>query len=184
MRNVTVLIVAVASLALAGCYVQTVHPLYTEDNLTFDPGLAGTWLDANEPGGATLIEAADNNAYTVTFTGEDSDAKYEAHLVQLGESVYLDICPAEPSQQKAGDDFLPLHHLFWIQRDGDELRVAGIDFEWLEKQIDAGEIDIQHFRYDGRIILSEEAEELQQSIMNLASARNAFEEFSAFRRAK
>jgi len=184
MRNVTVLIVVVVSLALAGCYVQTVHPLYTEDDLTFDPGLAGTWLDTNEPGEPTLIEALDDNAYRVAFTEKDGVTEYEGHLARLGESVCLDLCPAEPRRQKASDDFMPLHILFWIQRDGDELRVAGIDFEWLEKKIDSHEIDIEHFRYDGRIILSGETEKLQRSIMSLTGTKGAFEEFTVFRRAK
>jgi hypothetical protein len=184
MRILAALIVAVVSLALAGCYVQTVHPLYTEDKLTFDPGLAGTWSDANEPGEPTLIEAVDESAYKVTFKEKSGDIEYEGHLVRLGESVYLDMCPAEARRQRATDDFMPLHVLLWIQRDGDELRVAGIDFEWLEKMIEANEIDIDHFRYDGRIILSEEAMKLQQSVMSLARTEGAFEEPSVLLRVK
>jgi len=54
MRILAAFAAAAVSLLLAGCYVQSVHPLYTEDKLTFDPGLVGTWADAEEPGEHTL----------------------------------------------------------------------------------------------------------------------------------
>jgi hypothetical protein len=184
MRVITILTVAVVSLALTGCYVQTLHPLYTDDKLTFDPGLAGSWLDPEDPGESMLIEIVDENAYRVTLTEEDGNIEYEGRLVQLGESVFLDLCPAEARRKRATDDFIPLHMLFWVQRDGDKLKVAGIDFEWLEKGIDADEIRVEHLVYDGRIILLGEAKELQRFFMSLADTQGALEDAGVLRRAK
>ena len=49
MRYLTIVALAAVSLAVTGCYVQSLHPLYTEDELTFDAGLVGTWADPKEP---------------------------------------------------------------------------------------------------------------------------------------
>ena len=184
MRLLAVVAVAAVSLALAGCYVQSVHPLITEDKLIFDPNLVGTWADAKEPGESTVIEAVGENSYKLTFTDDGVPSEYEGHLVQLGESVYLDMFPANARRKGCGDDFVPLHLILWIQRDGDEMNVADVHHEWLSKMIDNKEINIPHFRYDGRIVLSMETEQLQHAIMGFAGTKEAFGKPTLFHRVK
>ena len=182
MRILAVVAVAAVSLALAGCYVQSVHPLHTEDKLTVDPGLVGTWADEKEPGESTVIRAEGQSSYKLTFTDDGVSSEYEGHLVQLGESVCLDMFPAQARQEGCGDDFMPLHLIFRIQRDGDEMKVASINHEWLTKMLDNKEVNVPHFRYEGRIVLSMETEQLQHVLMGFAGMEEAFEEPTLFHR--
>jgi len=108
-RIITVLAAAAALLLLAGCYVQSAYPLYTEDNLTFDPGLVGTWADPEEPDEPVTFEAAGENVYKMTLIDSEEMAEYEGRLVQIGELLFLDLFPAQTRRQECNDDFIPLH---------------------------------------------------------------------------
>jgi len=182
MRIFAVFAVAAVSLALSGCYVQSVHPLHTEDKLIVDPGFVGTWADAKEPGESTVIRAGGGNSYKLTFTDDGVSSEYDGHLVQLGETVCLDMFPAQARQEGCGDDFMPLHIIFRIQRDGDEMKVASVNHEWLDKMLENKEVNIPHFRYEGRIVLSMETEQLQHVITGFAGIEEAFEEPTLLRR--
>lgn len=184
MRIITVLAAAAALLLLAGCYVQSAYPLYTEDNLTFDPGLVGTWADPEEPDEPVTFEAAGENVYKMTLIDSEEMAEYEGRLVQIGELLFLDLFPAQTRRQECNDDFIPLHMLLRIQRDGDELKAAEIDEKWLSEKIDSKEISISHFRYDGRLILTAGTDELQQAVNGLAGMEGAFAELQVLRRVK
>jgi hypothetical protein len=184
MRIVAVVAVTAVSLALAGCHVQSIYPLYTEDKLTFDPGLVGTWADPGEPDESIVFEASGENAYKVTFVADGVSSEYEGRLVQLGESVYLDVFPEQERLQGRREDFVPVHIIHRIQRDGDELKAALIEEEWLSKKIDSGEINIPHFRYDGTIVLTVETEELQHAVMGFGGTKEAFAEHPLFHRVK
>lgn len=182
MRIVLVAASAAVLLMLSGCYVQSVYPLYTEDELTFDPGLVGKWADPEEPEEPIIFDAVGENAYEITFVESDATVEYEGRLVRLGESVFLDLFPAEARLEDCTDDFVPVHLILWIQRDGDELRAAMISEEWLGTQIDGKKTDLDHFRYDGRIILAAETKQLQQAVVEFAGTEGAFEEPSLLRR--
>jgi len=164
MRILAVAAVVMAALTLAGCYVQSVCPLYSTDKLTFDPGLVGTWVDPEEPDETITCAAAGDSAYTISVVGKGATEEIVGHLVQLGETVYLDMFPSQATIKACGGDFIPLHNIIIIQRDGDDLKTMSMDFAWLDKKIGDNELDISHFRYDGRIVLSAETDELQRAV--------------------
>lgn len=120
----------------------------------------------------------------VTFVEDGVASEYEGRLVQLGESVYLDMFPAQARLQGCREDFVPVHIIHRIQRDGDELKAALIEEKWLGKKIDNKQTNIPHFRYDGKIFLTVETEKLQHAVMGFAGTEGAFAEHPLFHRVK
>lgn len=43
-RAVRWLVVLGVALSVTGCFVQSLHPLFTKKDLVFEPALAGTWV--------------------------------------------------------------------------------------------------------------------------------------------
>ena len=89
-----------------GCFILSVHPLYFEENLVFEPELIGTWGNSEEldPDGETRkFEKVDDKSYRFTLREDDGQiGHFEAHLVKLGDYLFLDIFPEEP---ETGNEF-------------------------------------------------------------------------------
>jgi hypothetical protein len=107
---------------LAGCVpVFTLHPIYEDADLIFEPKLLGTWQttsDANDQNKEMwqFSESPDKeNAYKLLFTATNDDGtshgSFDAHLIKLDGKLILDLFPDRlPSGVKLdGDDDKPLH---------------------------------------------------------------------------
>jgi hypothetical protein len=70
----------------------------------------------------------------------------------------------------------------WL--DGDTLRLAGLDGDWLGKMIDKKEITIAHLRRDGEVILTASTTELQQLVRRFAEDQEAFPDPEKYVRSK
>jgi hypothetical protein len=94
---------------LAGCVpVLSLHPLFDNQNLTFDEKLLGTFT---EPNNITweFARSEDPNAYLLTFSAvSEKDQKvlkglFTVHLVKLDGRLFMDIYPKEyPWADEAG----------------------------------------------------------------------------------
>lgn len=113
MRNTKMFIAFVLVLLAPACGpVEWLNPCFNKEDLILDPALAGTWkaedgssiLKFHESGGKGYemldIEVHSDNT-------EPEQTKYEAHLVRLGEYLFLDLVPEAP-QVKPGAYTLPL----------------------------------------------------------------------------
>jgi hypothetical protein len=84
------LVALTVALFLAGCApVDSLNPLYTDDDLAFDQELLGQWN--NESGG--LLFAQTGNGYRIFSSAQEDNTvtMYDAHLVQLGGRRFLDV---------------------------------------------------------------------------------------------
>ena len=186
--NPKTLVVLGIALLIAGCVpVRSVHPLFTEKDLVFEPALLGTWALED----ATLeFRQSERNAYDLTYTQEVS-AKLEAHLLRLGEFLFLDISLG----QRAPEALFPrphpaylVHmfpvHTFWrIRIEGDELHLEDLDDGWVNRMIREGIVEIHHARlgeYD--IVLTAPTEELQEFLLTHAKSPEAFQALRRWQR--
>lgn len=96
MHRTTGLIVLLAALVTAECmgvWVLALHPLYTDQDTTFEPSLLGAWA---QKGGATwTFRKATAGHYDLETTHNNSPAKFEARLVRLANSLFLDVSPGQ-----------------------------------------------------------------------------------------
>jgi hypothetical protein len=175
--------VVVALVSLASCVpVFSVHPLYTERDIAFDPQLVGTWIDPKDPAHTVAVfERLNTNAYTISLTDPAKQPSqvetYQAHLVKLQGHLFIDAVQSDI--KVGGDNILVLAvgaHMFgriWLGPD--ELKMSFLDDEWIEKAIQAGTISIRHETSDdGTPILTATTAELQTFVSDHADDDKAF----------
>lgn len=113
--------IAAAVLALVGC-VRTIHPLYTEDDLAFDPALVGTWESADDGQQEKWVfRKKGEKSYTLVHTDQNGrKGRLQAHLLEIEGHRFMDLTP-----QKMKDE----NHVYRLttQRVHTFLKVKGIE---------------------------------------------------------
>ncbi len=177
---------------LAGCASPpSLHPLYTENDLVFEPDLLGTWQDVE----TTLIfEEAGGDSYLLTYSVAGKASQYEAHLAALGGYLYLDVILKE---SEFGDRLAPqafvsairAHGFYRIELDGNTLRVRHLNCDWLAEELEAGRADLRHepltepdrLNEDGFLITAS-TEEIQRFLAEHSQDSDVFQPLTEFAR--
>ena len=174
MRALKLTVALGLAVLLAGC-VPSLHPLYTEEDLVYDPALVGTWTEEGGKDSWTFQKSGDN-AYNLIYTEEGVPARFDAHLVRIGEFLFLDTYPGEPDIK---NDFyllhlIPAHTFSRIRMEGHVLSYAMLDLDWLKKMISEKKVDIGHEKMEGGILLTAPPKELQGFFIKYAEDNKAF----------
>ncbi|MDZ7345081.1 MAG: hypothetical protein ONA90_11280 [candidate division KSB1 bacterium] len=167
--------VSTMALLLAGCVVPSLHPLFTEADLVFDPNLIGTWAKEGEENTWTFQKGG-GKAYDFIYTEKGTPAQFEAHLVRLDKFLFLDTYPEEPDidNDLYKLHLIPAHHFFRIWITGDTLRLAALDPDWLKNMIDQKKVNIAHERVEDTIVLTAPTKALQEFVLKYAEDAEAF----------
>jgi hypothetical protein len=97
------------ALILGGCVVQSVHPLFSENELIFDANLVGTWVE-KDPNNVWTFEKKDEKIYKLTYTSGGKSGIFTAGLGAIGADKYLNLCPEDPNLPQ--NDFYKSHLLY------------------------------------------------------------------------
>ena len=169
MRKLRMIVAFAAGTLAIGCWTLSINPLYFESDLVLEPGIVGVWGDPRGDSSATwTFESGDETAYRlITQESDAPEATFEAHLLRLGEHLYLDLYPDDPEM---GNEFQAGHlipaHSFWrVSLGKDELTLDCIDTEWLKTKLDSGLVSIDHVRPENMIVLSAPTEDLQEFVL-------------------
>ena len=172
---------------IAAC-VPSLNPLYTDEDLVFDELLLGFWVASD--GDHWQFDRALGGSYVLTFSPQQVEepadaqvgqpARFDAHLLQLGDDRFLDLYPASYRKgMELANGLLAIHlvpaHTFsriWI--DQGSVRIGMLDLEWLDKVLASGEIEIAHKRGDEGILLTATTPELQAFARAIADNDEAF----------
>ena len=174
MRSAKILILLGMAIFLTGC-VPSLHPLFTDKDLVFDQALVGTWVD--EDGKNTWeFRKSGENAYELVYTENEEPAKFQAHLLKLGGFLFLDVFPEEPEMKNGlyKGLLIPAHGFSRIWMEGDLVRLAYLDPDWLKQMIDKKKVKIDHDFIDQSIILTAQTEDLQKFAVKYAEDAKAF----------
>lgn len=174
MRSVRIFVLSFIVVFMASCFVSSLHPLYTDKDLTFTQELVGTW----ENDDVWIFEKSGENVYELTIKEQESKKTgvYETHLVKLGKYLFLDMYPDEGEMEGYGYDihFVPTHSFWKVKIEKDVLHLAFMDSDWLEEMIDKKKVNIAHVRLEDRIVLTASTEELQKFVLKYAEDTDAF----------
>lgn len=169
----TILTTLGIALLLASC-VQSLHPLYTDKDLVFEPALVGTW--ESEGGNLWIFLKSGEKSYELVYQEKETPAKFQAHLVKLGQYQFLDLYPAsldlKNDLQQA--HILYTHTFFRVWLEHDTLRLAILEHDWLKRMIDQKKISIKHEVVDKRVILTAPTKDLQKFVLKYANDPEAF----------
>lgn len=191
MRKVGILFIGLSVLSSFGCPARSIFPLFADKDMVFVPGLVSTWVDT----GKTLMEentlsikkAGERNYYLMEFSvGKDGDQvetnTYYAYLGRLGDFWFLDSC--QQIRQDENYDLIPTHLFFRLWLEGDTLRLAALDGDWLDEMIGKKNISISHLLLEDEIVLTAATPELQQLVRRFAEDREAFPDPATYVRLK
>ena len=194
MKKHLLLLATVATLILAGCFVPSVNPLYTEKDLIFDPALVGTWGEAGNED-RHIFAREGEQAYLLTSQDKESTNVFRAHLLQLGKHRFLDVVLARTSDEwkgisRASVVVRPAHLFFKVEMDKSTLRLRALDVDWVEKLLKENPKAIAHERLhepdvreeDNRAMLTASTAELQKFILKSVGEAKAFTEGDEWKR--
>ena len=168
MRRFVFVVILAAALLAQGCLVVSLNPLYTENDIVFDETLVGTWGDVASDKDSWVFEKAEGKAYRLTVNEEGKPpGQYQAHLVKLGEYLFLDLYPE--GQEGINEFFLshviPAHSIWRTTIAADSLSITPLDFDWLTQEIRAGRLDVEHEKLNDMLVLTGKPRDLQMLVL-------------------
>jgi hypothetical protein len=131
----------------SGCLVITLQPIYDDGSLEVDEGLAGSWR-GEEQNATVVVERGEWKSYRVTYTARTTSYAFVAYLTKIGDALFLDLTPDHGLE--AGPLMIPAHGVCRLQRDGDSLTIAALDYDWFTAAIRAKKLAGLETALDGR----------------------------------
>jgi hypothetical protein len=192
---------------LGGCIpVMSLHPLFTEKDITFDEKLLGTWVDANEsmwqfsdanPPKGEVSPKADKpeKAYKLIFIDKEGQkGSFIALLLKLENRLFLDVYPDEkPCDEKDPNKvewlynalfLIPAHTFIKINAVEPQLKLQLTDDEEFEKLLKDDPNAVEHTLIEDKLILTASTAELQKFILKYADDSRLFTKESVLTRKK
>ncbi len=173
---------AVLTACLVGC-VPSLHELYTEDTLVYDPALVATWEEKD----ATWTFKGDPNSksYELLIVEQDKErgrleSQMEARLVELDGKRYLDLFPQKDVKLNVGNWFstglLRAHTFLKTEIKNGKLLLSVMDLDTVEKMIEKNPGLVKHEKTEDRIVLTASPKELQEFIKKNTGVKDFFGE--------
>jgi hypothetical protein len=171
---------------LGGCLpVLSLHPLYTDKNLTFDEKLIGTWVDANEATWQFSDANKPEKAYELIFTDTGGrKGSCVAHLVKLDNKLFLDVYPNDiplnlddpNTTQWLYNNFLliPAHTFIKVNGIEPQLKLQLTDDEEFQKLLMEDHNVVEYASIEGKLVLTASTKELQAFVLKYADDSRLF----------
>ena len=197
MKKLHAIAALVLLLGLSSC-LSTIHPIFTEKDLLFDPKLIGHWkYDAKPAGGTVEITKAtsqdlnelptlrklEGKVYKAIYKDAQgvTEAAYFGFLVKLGKNFYMDFYPAETPATMSYDEFyrghyVKMHTAYRINfTSGNSFELKQLDESFLKNLIKDKKIRISHeITDDESFVVTAPTEELQQYIIKYGDTPEAY----------
>ena len=195
MKTRTILLSILLIFFLQGCFVKSLHPFYTDDDIIFKKELIGNWTDKDSAAweirqhmrttGLFKPDAPDKS-YDISLTDNKGSSRFIAHLFRLEDQLYLDFLPTDVScgNNLAGVHLIATHSLAKVDFSGGKISIGWYNEEWLIGLFNKNKIRIAHERlpYDPdqrnsesmQVILTARTEELQKFIIKYGNDPEAF----------
>jgi hypothetical protein len=174
-----------------GC-VRSVHPFYTDAQLTYDQTVLGNWSDAEAKNGFVIAGDAELKQYSVAYTDKDGKVgHFIVHLAKLNRGqqppqLLADIFPDDPKLDE-NDTYtahlLPLHSFMLVSYNAGEIKLRLMDHDWLDKYLESHPNALKHERIDkDQLILTASTHELQKFVLDNLETKDAFGDSTELRR--
>jgi hypothetical protein len=187
MNKLKFLSLIIITLVLIGCPARTFYPLFAEKDLVFNPALVGTWT---LEGDTYIFQKSGEKNYELTHFQNDhptDTAVFKASLGKLGKYWFLDLFPESRALESHLTNGVYTHHLIlthtisriWFE--GDSIRIATLEDDWLKKMIINKKIKLSYVESKGatggdQLLVTATTKELQQFLTKYANNKEAFPE--------
>ena len=168
--------IVLSVLILAGC-IPSLHEIYTEDDVVFDPALVGTWNQADGQGRWEFSRSGEK-AYRLVHSDKDGrKGAFVVHLVKIGDLRFLDLYPEDPKlelNELYQFHLLPAHTFMHVPQVEPTLKLSVLNPEWLEKLLEQDPDAIRHEKVKDRLVLTASTAELQAFLTRHHATEDAF----------
>lgn len=173
-------------LGIAGCIPTSIHPLYTEKDLVFDPALVGVWSEKEDSKETRSFEKLGDKGYRLVIREADGKTgEFQAHLLKLGDTLFLDLFPDQMAMEESNRDgyyqahLQPMHSFLKVSRIEPTLEMAPLNLVWLATFLKENPSAIRHEvvgrdKEDRQIILTASTRDLQAFMLKHRNTPDAF----------
>ena len=173
-------------LMFAGC-VQSLNPLYTDQDLIFDSTLLGVWTDKDSTETWELTKTNEKQ-YKLVITDEDGKAgEFTAHLLEIDGKIFMDLMPVEPALSQNDfykEHFVPTHTFAQITQTAPTVQISFLEPRWLKNFLAKKPSAIRHEKMGEEILLTASPKELQKFLLAHLNTEGAFSKPFSFKRKK
>ena len=181
LRRLLPAVLLAACVGLFGC-IPSLNPLYTAKDLVFDGALVERWAEKSDSKDAWTFVRRDATSYSLTITEGTKSSRLVAHLLQLGQHRFLDLCADNDGleQMEQCEDFFKASlirgHLFLkVTQVQPMLRMSLLDGDWLEKMLKTKPRTLSHLEMEGGgYALTASTKELQRFVIRYADTESAW----------
>ncbi len=156
----------------AGCAkVVSLQPLYSADDPAPTADLVGRWAEVD--GKSICIITAAEDGLVVSYLPDEGSqpSGYRGRLVAAGNTMFLDLSPAEDLPDFAIAGHWPLK----LEHQGNELVAWVLDDDWVENQCGAGRlacVTVKRPKGDDAIVITSPPAVLQKVLLDPAAFRD------------
>ena len=174
------------TIATAGC-IPSFFGLYSDEDLRFDKRLVGDWVCPDEPEDIWKFEAVGQESYRVSYRplydSLPNEAnrlgkvgRFEVHLVELGEEMYLDFYPTdlELSNSLLEAHLMPVHLFAKVVVEESSIRFAFLDWQWFQRALDEDRVELPMVESEDATLITATTEELQAFVQRISEDPKAF----------
>ena len=174
MRHIAALLTLGWLLVTSGC-VPSLHPLYSEKDVVFEPALLGEWVESKPDSKSTLTftKSGDSEYKLISVDGNERSS-FDAHLVKLGDKLFLDV--ASDSSVNCPTLCMPVHMFWLVSQTQPTLRLRDFNEKWLEEYVKNNPTVIKHEIVDKDVVLTASTKQLQSFIRRHVTTKEAFAE--------
>jgi hypothetical protein len=156
---------------LFGC-LPSLHPLYTDETVTFDEQLIGKWYEeGNDGGGMWSFYKTGDKEYGLNVTSNkkgEPPARFDVHLVQLGKYRFIDLYPQkitiEEMPEMSSFNMVRAHTFMKLDLAEPNLLVQWISFKDLIEH-DPNVLKHEILDEEPKILITAEPNELQRVLL-------------------
>ena len=170
MKSCGSILLFLLSVLFFGCPARSLHPLFTEKEAVFLPSLLGTWVENDD---LYTFEQAEGKRYKLVIRSrtEKDSSVFVVWSGKIGSSWYLDSYPMHNAQEH---HYVSVHVFTKMILNGDTLRIATLEADWLSKMSSAKKLEVAHVQRENEIILTAPTHELQKFIISIGDNQEAF----------
>jgi hypothetical protein len=182
MRYIAFSLILCSVFAMSGC-VPSLHPLYTDKDLIFEPELLGDWVEAKpDSKGILTFSKSDDGAYKVISANDKDTWSFSGHLVKLGDKRFLDL--SGDSSADCHTLVIPVHMWFLLSQTRSTLQLRDFSDDWLGRILKREPAALKHEFVDKDLVLTASTPELQRFVLLHANTKGAFDEPADYVRKK
>lgn len=188
------------ALILTGCWVQSIHPFYTEASRIAVPELVGEWQLVRSGDGDLSahnvkpwsVHDLDKKTYGLITHNEDNvSSNIRAVFFQVDGHTFCDWTAGNLEDERAANEYWLLtiravHVVHKVEHSKDSLTFTPLHAEWVSKAIEAGEITIPFLKPrktegdgDDLPIYTATSEDWEKLLKQHATNTNAFQASTA-----